>query len=415
MTEATAAPAPRRAAIAFIFITVVLDVLALGMIIPVLPRLVAGFLDNDTARAARMFGVFGTVWALMQFFASPVLGAFSDRFGRRAIILTSNFGLGLDYLLMAWAPNLGWLFAGRVISGITAASIPTAYAYIADVTPVEKRAGAFGLLGAAFGLGFVLGPALGGFLGSIHLHLPFWVAAGLSLGNGCYGTFVLPESLPQDRRSPFEWRKANPVGSLKLLRSHPELFALALVIFLCSLAHEVLPSVSVLYTGYRYHWTERDVGMMLAGVGICVALVQGGLVRIAIRRFGEWPTLTIGLVSGAAGFAVYGLAPTGAIFCMGVPIVSLWGLSGAASNGIMTRHVKPTEQGQLQGANNSLRGIAGLFGPGIHTTTFASFIGERAAWHLPGAPFLLSSILLLLALVAVWRASRLRDVNPAPC
>lgn len=412
MTESTTAP--RRAAIAFIFITVVLDILALGMVIPVLPRLVAGFLDNDTARAAQMFGVFGTVWALMQFFASPVLGALSDRFGRRPIVLISNFGLGLDYLLMAWAPTLGWLFAGRVISGITAASIPTAYAYIADVTPVEKRAAAFGLMGAAFGLGFVLGPALGGFLGSIDLHLPFWVAAGLSLANGCYGTFVLPESLPKDRRSPFEWRKANPVGSLKLLRSHPELFSLALVIFLCTLAHEVLPSVSVLYTGYRYHWTERDVGMMLAGVGICVAIVQGGLVRFVIRRFGEWPTLTAGLVCGAIGFAVYGLAPNGAIFCIGVPIVSLWGLSGAASNGIMTRHVKPTEQGQLQGANNSLRGIAGLFGPGIHTATFASFIGERAAWHLPGAPFLLSSILLLLALAAVWRA-RTRDVNLAPC
>lgn len=408
MTDSTAAPAPRRNALVFIFVTVVLDVLALGMIIPVLPRLVAGFLGNDTARAAEMFGVFGTVWALMQFLCSPVLGALSDRFGRRPIILISNFGLGLDYILMAWAPTLGWLFAGRVISGITAASIPTAYAYIADVTPPEKRAGAFGLMGAAFGLGFVLGPALGGFLGAINLHLPFWVAAGLSLANGCYGTFVLPESLPHDRRSNFEWRKANPVGSLKLLRSHPELFGMAMVIFLCTLAHEVLPSVTVLYTAYRYQWTERDVGMMLAGVGVCVALVQGGLVQIVIRRFGEWPALTTGLICGAIGFAVYGLAPTGTIFWLGVPIVSLWGLSGAATNGLMTRHVKPNEQGQLQGANNSLRGIAGLFGPGIHTTIFASFIGERAGWHLPGAPFLLSSVLLLVALVVVWRAARSR-------
>lgn len=408
MTEPSAAPAPRRAAIAFIFITVVLDILALGMIIPVLPRLVAGFLGNDTARAAQMFGVFGTVWALMQFFASPVLGALSDRFGRRPVILTSNFGLGLDYLLMAWAPTLGWLFVGRVISGITAASIPTAYAYIADVTPPEKRAGAFGLMGAAFGLGFVLGPALGGFLGAIDLHLPFWVAAGLSLANGCYGTFVLPESLSRENRSPFEWRKANPIGSLKLLRSHPELFGLALVIFLCTLAHEVLPSVSVLYTAYRYQWTERDVGMMLAGVGICVALVQGGLVRVVIRRFGEWPALTSGLVFGAIGFMVYGLAPNGTIFWIGVPIVSLWGFTGAAVNGLMTRHVQPNEQGQLQGANNSLRGIAGLFGPGIHTSIFASFIGDRASWHLPGAPFLLSSLLLLIALVVAWRAARSR-------
>ena len=408
MTESTAAPAPRRAALVFIFITVVLDILALGMIIPVLPRLVAGFLGNDTARAAEMFGVFGTVWALMQFFFSPVLGALSDRFGRRPIILLSNFGLGLDYILMAWAPTLGWLFVGRVISGITAASIPTAYAYIADVTPPENRAGAFGLMGAAFGLGFVLGPALGGFLGSIDLHLPFWVAAGLSLVNGCYGTFVLPESLPQDRRSSFQWRKANPVGSLKLLRSHPELFGMAMIIFLCTLAHEVLPSVSVLYASYRYSWNERDIGLMLAGVGVCTAVVQGGLVQPIIRRFGERPALMAGLVFGAMGFAIYGLAPTGALFWLGVPVMSMWGLSGAATNGLMTRHVKPSEQGQLQGANSSLRGIAGLFGPGIYTTTFASFIGERAGGHLPGAPFLLSSLLLVVAMMVAWRAARSR-------
>ena len=408
MTEPTAAPAPRRAALVFIFVTVVLDILALGMIIPVLPRLVAGFLGNDTARAAEMFGVFGTVWALMQFLCSPVLGALSDRFGRRPIILISNFGLGLDYILMAWAPTLGWLFAGRVISGITAASIPTAYAYIADVTPPEKRAGAFGLMGAAFGLGFVLGPALGGFLGSIDLHLPFWVAAGLSLANGCYGTFVLPESLPHDRRSAFQWRKANPVGSLKLLRSHPELFGMAMIIFLCTLAHEVLPSVSVLYASYRYNWNERDIGLMLAGVGVCGGIVQGGLVQPIIRRFGERPTLMVGLIFGAIGFAIYGLAPTGALFWLGVPVMSLWGLSGAATNGLMTRHVKPSEQGQLQGANSSLRGIAGLFGPGIYTTTFASFIGERAGWHLPGAPFVLSSLFLVVAMVVAWRTARSR-------
>ncbi len=408
MTPSSPGVAPRRAALVFIFITVVLDILALGMIIPVLPRLVAGFLGNDIARAAQIYGLFGSVWALMQFLCSPVLGALSDRFGRRPVILLSNFGLGFDYILMALAPTLGWLFVGRVISGITAASIPTAYAYITDVTPPEKRAQAFGMMGAAFGLGFVVGPALGGFLGSVNLHLPFWVAAGLSLANACYGLFVLPESLPEDRRSKFRWRKANPVGSLKLLRSHPELFGMAMVIFLCSLAHEVLPSVAVLYADYRYHWNERDIGLMLAGVGVGAALVQGLLVQSSIRHFGERRTLLTGLCFGVAGFAIYGLAATGGWFLVGVPVMSLWGLSGAATHSLMTRHVKPSEQGQLQGANSSLRGIAGLFGPGMYTMTFASFIGDRAGWHLPGAPFLLSSILLVVAFFVAWRYARSR-------
>jgi DHA1 family tetracycline resistance protein-like MFS transporter len=374
----------------------------------VLPNLVASFLGNETARAAKVYGLFGTTWALMQFFFSPVLGALSDRFGRRRVILISNFGLGLDYILMALAPTLSWLFVGRVISGITAASIPTAFAYIADVTPAEKRAGAFGIVGAAFGLGFVLGPALGGVLGGVNLHLPFWVAAALSLTNALYGLFVLPESLPPEKRAAFEWRKANPIGSLKLLRSHPELFGLAMVIFLCSLAHEVLPQVSVLYAGYRYGWNERDVGLMLAGVGVCAAVVQGGLVQLVVRRFGERPALFMGLLFGAAGFAIYGLAETGAAFWLGVPVMALWGLSGAATQGLMTRRVQPSEQGRLQGANSSLRGIAGLFGPGLFTLTFAHFIGAKREWHLPGAPFLLAAVLLVLAIIVAWRATRAR-------
>ena len=216
-----------------------------------------------------MYGVFGTAWALMQFLFSPVLGSLSDRFGRRPIILLSNFGLGLDYILMALAPNLRWLFVGRVISGITAASISTAGAYIADVTPPEQRAAKFGLLGAAFGAGFVVGPALGGLLGDISPRLPFWVAAGFSLTNGLYGLFVLPESLKRERRTPFSWRKANPVGALKLLRSHHELWGFTWVTFLSNLAHAALPSVAVLYMGYRYNWDTKAVGLLLAGVGVC--------------------------------------------------------------------------------------------------------------------------------------------------
>src|SRR5215475_8799857 len=243
---------PRRAAMAFIFVTVALDMLALGIVIPVLPKLVEGFMGGNTARAAEVLGVFGIVWALMQFLFSPLLGVLSDRFGRRPVIVLSNAGLGLDYVLMALAPTLGWLFVGRVISGLTTASMSTAYAYIADVTPPERRAASYGLLGAAFGVGFILGPALGGLLGGVDPRLPFWVAAGFSLVNAGYGFFVLPESLPPDRRSAFSWRRANPLGSLALLRSHRELSGLAVANFLLLVSHVVFPTVYVLYAGYRY-------------------------------------------------------------------------------------------------------------------------------------------------------------------
>src|SRR3984885_8898430 len=250
---------PRRAALAFIFITVFLDMLALGVIVPVLPKLIEDFMHGNTARAAEYVGLFATVWAAMQFLFSPVLGALSDRFGRRPVILLSNFGLGLDYIVMALAPNVGWLFIGRVISGITAASFSTASAYIADVAPPDKRAGGYGMISAAFGLGFVLGPAMGGVLGNIDPRLPFWVAAGFSFLNFGYGLLVLPESLSPERRERFSWRRANPMGSLKLLRSNRELFGLAIVNFLGNTAHEALPTTFVLYAMYRYGWNERTI------------------------------------------------------------------------------------------------------------------------------------------------------------
>jgi DHA1 family tetracycline resistance protein-like MFS transporter len=234
---------PRGAAAAFIFITILLDMLALGLIVPILPKLVESFVDDDTARAARIFGLFGTAWALMQFFFSPILGSLSDRYGRRPLILLSNFGLGLDYVLMALAPSLIWLFIGRVISGITSASISTAFAYVADITPPERRASVFGKIGAAFGAGFVLGPAIGGLLGGLDPRLPFWVAAALSLLNALYGLLILPESLPRERRSQFHWKSANPVGALKLLRSNRVLAGLAVVNFIAQLAHVVLGGI----------------------------------------------------------------------------------------------------------------------------------------------------------------------------
>lgn len=418
MTSGEAAPPPpgeaappRRAALAFIFVTVLLDMMALGMVLPVLPKLVESFTGGDTVRAAEIFGLFGTIWALMQFFFSPVLGGLSDQYGRRPVILISNFGLGLDYVLMAWAPTLSWLFVGRVISGITAASISTSFAYIADVTPPDRRAKSYGLVGAAFGVGFVLGPAIGGLLGGLNPRLPFWVAAGFSLANACYGLFVLPESLARENRAPFKWKRANPLGALVLLRSHRELFGLASANFLAYLAHVALQSVFVLYAGYRYGWDENAVGLTLALVGACALVVQAGLVGRVVSRFGERITLVSALVFGAVGMAIYGLAPNGILFLIGVPIMSLWGLAGPSIQGLMTRRVSVSQQGQLQGANSSIMGIANLIGPVLFTTVFAYFIGAGRFWHLPGAPFLLATLLLLAAATLAWRVTRERVGN----
>jgi MFS transporter, DHA1 family, tetracycline resistance protein len=400
--------APRQAAFAFIFVTVLLDMLALGMVIPVLPKLIESFVAGDTARASEYVGLFGTVWALMQSIFSPVQGALSDRFGRRPVILVSNFGLGLDYVVMALAPNLGWLFAGRVISGICSASVATAFAYIADVTAPEQRAARFGMMGAAFGAGFVVGPAVGGLLGALDPRLPFWAAAAASLINGLYGLLVVPESLPPERRMAFAWRRANPLGSLALLRTHHELYGLAAANFLAQLAHVSLPTVFVLYAGYRYGWGERAVGFTLALVGVCAIIVQAGLVGRFVKKFGERGALAIGLVFGAIGFAVYGVAPNGWLFCAGVPLMALWGLASPAVNGLMSRRVSATEQGQLQGANASIAGIANLVAPVIFAQLFAYAIGAGRGWNLSGAPFLLSALLLVASAALAWRVTRPR-------
>jgi DHA1 family tetracycline resistance protein-like MFS transporter len=404
--------APRRAAFVFIFITILLDVLALGVIIPVLPQLVKSFSGGDTARAAETIGIFATVWALMQFVFSPILGVLSDRFGRRPVILISNFGLGFDYILMALAPSLPWLFVGRIISGITAASMSTAQAYIADVVAPDKRAGAYGMLGAAFGFGFVIGPALGGVLGHYDPRLPFWLAAGLSISNGIYGLFVLPESLAPENRSPFSWAKANPLGSLKLLGSKPRLMGLAAIGFFSRLAHEVLPSTFVLYAAYRYSWDERQVGGTLAAVGVCSVIVQGGLVRPVVKRLGERGAVLLGLLLGAAGFAIYGLASTGWMFLAGIPLMSMWGFSGPALQGLMTREVSASEQGQLQGANSSLYGISGMTGPLIFSYVFSNAIGRFSGAGLPGLPYLLAAGLLVLAAAVGFRFAKETPASP---
>lgn len=403
--SSSARPQARGTTLAFIFVTVVLDMLALGVIVPVLPKLVEDFVHGNTSRAAQIYGLFATAWALMQFIFSPVLGALSDRYGRRTVILLSNFGLGFDYIVMALAPSVYWLFLGRIISGITSASFSTASAYIADVTPEEKRAAGFGMLSAAFGLGFILGPALGGVFGNLDPRLPFWVAAGFSLLNAMYGLFVLPESLPPEKRHPFSWRRANPVGSVQLLRSHSELFGLAISNFLGAIAHEALPTTFVLYAMYRYRWNERTVGLALATVGICSAIVGAGLVRPMVARLGERRVMITGLWFGVMGFAIYGLAATGLVFWLAVPVNGLWGLSGPPMQSLMTRRVNGSEQGQLQGALSSMRGIAFMIGPLLFTNTFAVFIDGEHALQIPGAPYLLAALMLTCATVIAWRAT----------
>ncbi len=390
---------PRRAAAAFIFLTVTLDMLALGMIAPVLPRLIIDFLHGNEVSTSQMIGVFGTLFAAMQFVFSPVLGSLSDRFGRRPIVLLSNFGLGLDYIVMALAPTLPWLFLGRVISGLTASSIPTAFAYLADVTPRERRAVAFGMLNGAFGIGFVLGPALGGILGNINPRLPFWVAAGLSLLNGCYGLFVLPESLPPNLRSPFSWSRANPVGSLDLFRSAKGLVPLAGLLLLGYIAQQSLANVYVIYADFRYGWTDRTVGLSLALIGIFTALYGVFLVKPAVARLGERRCMIIGFLGASLGYLCFGLSRTGLLFWLGIPILNLMSLTWPSAQSIMSRSIGPSEQGQLQGAVNSLRGISGLVGPGLFTWIFSKSIGPHPIIHAPGMPFYTASAMLLVALL----------------
>jgi DHA1 family tetracycline resistance protein-like MFS transporter len=396
---ANSATAPRGAAVIFIFVTILLDTLALGLIIPVLPKLIESFVDNDTASAARIFGLFGTAWALMQFFFSPILGALSDRFGRRPVVLLSNFGLSLDYVLMALAPSLIWMFVGRVISGITTASISTAFAYIADITAPEKRAEVFGKIGVAFGAGFILGPALGGLLGDLDPRMPFWVAAGLSFANALYGWLILPESLPPERRAPWRWKAANPVGAVHLLRTDRVLAGLSIANFFAQLAHAVLPSVFVLYATYRYGWSTSMVGVTLAVVGICQMVVQGAAIGPIVRRLGERRALLLGFACGVIGFFIFAAAPSGLLSWVGIPFMALWGLAGASAQALTTRLVAPEQQGQLQGATMSVASVAQLLGPFLFTLTFAYFIGATAPFQLPGTPFFLASALLLLALV----------------
>lgn len=397
----------RNGALVFIFVTVALDMIAMGITIPVFPKLLLGFLGNNGARAALVLGLFGTVFALMQFYFSPLLGVISDRVGRRPVILISNFGTVINYFIMALAPGVAWLFVGYAISGITTASVTTAFAYIADVTPPEKRAAAFGKVGAAFGLGFILGPAIGGVLGYANIRLPFWVAAIVGLLNLAYGLFVLPESLPFEKRSSeFSWKRANPLGALKLLRSHLELWRLGAINFLLYVAHEVLPWVYALYVIERFGWNARSIGLSLALVGVSSIIVSGGLVQPLVTRLGERRTLITGIAFGAFGFFVFGAATTGIVYLLAIPVFCLANVNGPAAQALMSFRVSQSEQGELQGALGSLRGIAMMIGPLLFGGIYSLFIAHEADWHLPGAPWYLAALLLLAAMLLAWQVSR---------
>lgn len=403
----TPAPPARKAALAFIFITVLIDVLAFGVIIPVLPHLVQQFAGGRTETAAYWVGVFGTLFALVQFVSSPIQGALSDRFGRRPVILLSCLGLGLDFVFMALAPTLGWLFVGRMVSALTSASFTTANAYVADVTPPEGRAKSFGMIGAAFGLGFIVGPLVGGVLGDIDLRLPFWFAAALALLNFLYGWFVLPESLPRARRSSrFDWSHANPFGAMALLRRYPQVFGLAAVVFIANLAHYVYPSVFVLFADYRYGWDQKHVGYVLAAVGVLSVLVNAVLVGKLVQRLGERRALLLGLGSGVAGFTIYGFAAQGWMFLAGLPVSALWAIAAPATQALITRQVGADVQGRIQGALTSLVSLAGVVGPALFAGSFGWFVGDRAPVKLPGIPFLIAAVLLAAGLLVAWRYAR---------
>ena len=397
----------RQAAMIFILITLFIDILGIGIIIPILPELIREFVGGNTALAGRYFGIIAAVYALMQFFFAPILGALSDRFGRRPVILISLFGLGVDYIIQGFAPNLFWLFVGRIIAGIMGASFTTANAYIADVSTPKNRAQNFGLVGVAFGLGFIFGPALGGVLGNIDIRLPFFVAAALALVNWLYGFFVLPESLPEDKRSAFDFRKANPISSITNLGKYPLVAGLAVGFVLISLAQRGLETAWVLFTGFQFDWGPLTNGVTLALVGVMAAIVQGGLVRPIVDAIGERRPILVGLCFGVVSFTIYGLAYQEWMMYVAIVIGAFGGLAGPAIQGLVAGSVDSSEQGKVQGALTSLTSLTSIFAPLIFTTgLFSYFTSERAPFTLPGAPFLLGALLMVAAVVVAFRLFR---------
>jgi DHA1 family tetracycline resistance protein-like MFS transporter len=403
----------RPAVIAFIFVTAVLDIVSMGIIIPVFPSLIEEFVRSN-ADAGWINGVFVALWAAMQLVASPVIGSLSDRYGRRPVILLSCVGLAADYVLMALAPNLWWLALGRLIAGVTSSSFTTVFAYMADITAPEDRARGYGLIGAAFSGGFVLGPLIGGFLGELSPRAPFWFAAGLSGVAFLYGLLILPESLPAKNRMAFSWRRANPFGAMKLLASHPELSGLATVNFLLHFAHHVFSAVFVLYAAHRYGWGPWQVGVLLAMVGVLDMSMQGLVVGPAVKRFGDRAVMVFGLFGGAVGIACMGLAPTGLLFTLAMFPNALWGLAMPTLQSLMTQRVSESEQGQLQGANMSVASIAGVASPLFFGAVYAFTLRDDSWLPFSGTAFLLAALVLLAGAILGWMVARRAERREQP-
>ncbi len=402
---------PSKGAFGFIFVTVVIDVLGFGLLIPVGPKLVQSLLNGGTggteAEAATYVGALMATFYCVSFLFSPLLGVLSDRFGRRPVLLIALFGSGLDFFAQALAPTLGIFFIARVINGLSGASLTVANAYVADVTTPEKRSAAFGMIGAAFGIGFVFGPLLGAFLGNIDLRLPFYVAGTLCIINWLYGYFVLPESLPKERRAPFRLGRANPVGAFKSLTRYPVVFGLAGSLFMNHLAQFILHATWVLYTTHRYGWTLPQVGLSLFAVGITSAIVQGGLARKLIPLLGEHRSILIGFGIGVLAFIGYGASPEGWMIYAVLVAGSIGGIAVPAVQSMITKNVRPDEQGAIQGALTSLQSLAGTFGPSIGGAVFGYYIAQTRVTQVPGAAFFLSAVFAFIGLlIAVWATAR---------
>lgn len=396
----------RQAAIGFIFITVLIDITGLGVIIPIMPTLITSLADVDTSGAAAYNGLIATCYSVMTFLFSPILGGISDRFGRRPVLLASLLGFGLDYILLALAPTMAWLFVGRTIAGIMGGSITTAMAYIADITPPEKRAENFGKVGAAFGLGFILGPVIGGLLGTLGPRAPFWFSAALALINCLYGFFILPESLKPENRRKFDWRRANPIGSLRNLGHHPVLKGFVIAIICVQLSAFAIQSTWSYYTIEKFLWDEKMIGISLAVVGIAFALVQGGMIRIIIKKLGQERSVYLGLFLSVAGFLLFAFATKSWMMFAFSFVYAFGGLAGPSMQGIMTSLVPADAQGELQGGLTSLQSTTALVGPLFMTQLFYFFTEENSLHYFPGAPMVAGAILALISAVWVYKTMR---------
>lgn len=397
----------QKAALGFIFITVLIDVTGFGIIIPVLPKLIQEFIGGTISDASRIGGLLLFAFSITQFFFAPILGGLSDQYGRRAVLLISLLGFGLDYALMAVAPSLAWLFLGRVLSGAMGASFTTAAAYIADISTPDNRSQNYGLLGAAFGLGFILGPVIGGLLGQFGPRIPFVAAAILCLVNWLYGYFVLPESLPLENRRTFDWKRANPIGSFRSIARNKALIGLAVVYFFVYLSGQVMPSTWSYFTMERFGWGEDMVGYSLGFVGILLAIVQGGLIRVVIPKIGQTRAVFLGLFMYMTGLILCAMANQGwMMFAFMVPYC-LGGFTGPALQGILSTRVEPNAQGELQGGLTSLASITSILGPLIFSTSFSFFTSPTAPVYFPGIAFAIAGVFMFVSLfIAVWSLSK---------